>query len=143
MSDRCFVDTNILLYAHDASAGEKHRRARTLVEHLWNTRSGVISTQVLQEFAVNLRRKVDPPVDPTEVRSIIADYLTWTVVTNSGEAILDALDIESQHHLSFWDSLIIAAAERAGTATLYSEDLNHGQRYGTVTVINPLADHQP
>jgi predicted nucleic acid-binding protein len=140
MPDKFFVDTNSLLYAHDSSAGERHRRARALIEHLWDTRSGVLSTQVLQEFAVNLRRKVDPPVDSGEVRDIIADYLTWTVVTNGGEAILAALDLERRYQLSFWDSLIIAAAQSAGVNVLYSEDLGDGQRYGTVTVVNPLAD---
>ena len=63
MSDRFFVDTNILMYAHDSSAGEKHQRARALLEELWRDRSGVVSTQVLQELAVNLRRKARPPLD--------------------------------------------------------------------------------
>ena len=138
MSDRYFVDTNILVYAHDTSAGEKHQRAKALLEELWRSRSGVVSTQVLQELCVNIRRKVKTPVDLRTVREIVADYLSWTVVTNTGEAILDALQIEERYHISFWDALVIQAAESSGAAVLYSEDLSHGQTYRGVRVINPL-----
>ena len=77
MSDRYFVDTNILMYAHDASAGEKHQRAKALVEELWRDRTGVVSTQVLQELAVNLRRKAGRPLAAQATRDVVADYLTW------------------------------------------------------------------
>ena len=76
MSDRSFVDTNILMYAHDASTGVKHERAKALVEELWRDRTGVVSTQVLQELAVNLRRKAARPIDAKATRDIVADYLT-------------------------------------------------------------------
>lgn len=138
MSDKYFVDTNILVYAHDTSAGEKHLRAKALVEDLWRSRSGVVSTQVLQELCVNIRREVKHPVDLRTTREIVADYLSWIVVTNTGEAILDALQIEEQYHISFWDALVIHAAESSGAAVLYSEDLSHGQTYRGVRVINPL-----
>jgi predicted nucleic acid-binding protein len=95
MSDRYFVDTNILLYAHDTSAGAKHERAKSLVEALWRDRTGVVSTQVLQELSVNLRRKVGRPLDVKTTRKIITDYLTWQVVVNGGESILEALELES------------------------------------------------
>ena len=75
MSDRYFVDTNILMYAHDTAAGEKHERAKALVEELWESRSGVVSTQVLQELAVNLRRKAKKPLDAKATRDIVSDYL--------------------------------------------------------------------
>lgn len=141
MSAKAFIDTNILIYAHDSAAGQKHERARTLVEELWRARSGVVSTQVLQELAVNLRRKAKRPVDAKTAREIIADYLAWEVITNDGPAILEALDIERRHSLSFWDALIVRAAEAAGAAILYSEDLSDGQRYGEVRVVNPLVPH--
>jgi len=73
MSDRYFVDNNILMYAHDASAGAKHERARALVEELWRDRNGVVSTQVLQELAVNLRRKAARPIDAKATQDIVAD----------------------------------------------------------------------
>jgi len=140
MSDRFFVDTNILMYAHDTSAGDKHERARTLVEKLWRDRTGVVSTQVLQELAVNLRRKAGRPLDVKTTREIVTDYLTWQVVVNGGESTLDALDLEERFQLSFWDALVIHAAESSGATVLYSEDLSHGQVYGSVRVLNPLTD---
>ena len=138
MSDRYFVDTNILMYAHDTSAGEKHERARALVEELWRDRSGVVSTQVLQELAVNLRRKTSKPLDPKATREIVADYLTWQVVVNGGESVLEALDVEARYHVSFWDALVLQAAQASGAAILYSEDFSDGQAYGGVRVMNPF-----
>jgi predicted nucleic acid-binding protein len=76
MSVKYFVDMNILMYAHDKAAGPKHERAKALVEALWRDRTGVVSTQVLQELAVNLRKKVRRLLDPKETRDIVADYLT-------------------------------------------------------------------
>jgi predicted nucleic acid-binding protein len=138
MSDRYFVDTNILMYAHDTAAGEKHARAKALVEDLWDNRSGVVSTQVLQELAVNLRRKAKRPLDAKATRDVVTDYLAWQIVVNGGESILEALDMEARYLISFWDALVIQAAQVAGAEILYSENLSDGQRYGTVRVKNPL-----
>ena len=138
MSDRYFVDTNILMYAHDTAAGDKHARAKALVEDLWQNRSGVVSTQVLQELAVNLRRKARKPLDAKATRDIVADYLTWQVVVNSGESILEAFELEVRYQISFWDALIVQAAQASGAEILYSEDLSDGQAYGSVRVVNPL-----
>lgn len=141
MSDRYFVDTNILMYAHDSAAGAKHSRAKTLVEQLWRDRSGVVSTQVLQELTVNLRKKARTPLDIKTTREIVADYLTWHVVVNGGEAILEALDLEERYQISFWDALVIQAAHVSGAEVVYSEDLSHGQVYGSVRVIDPFKSH--
>ena len=138
MSDRYFVDTNILMYAHDTSAGPKHERARAVVEELWRDRTGVVSTQVLQELSVNLRRKAGRPLDTKATRELVVDYLTWQVVVNGGDSILEALDLETRYQISFWDALVLQAAQASGAAILYSEDLSHGQTYGSVRVINPL-----
>ena len=143
MSDRFFVDTNVLMYAHDASAGEKHLRARAVVEQLWRDRTGVVSTQVLQELAVNLRRKARRPLDPETTRDIVADYLAWHVVVNDGGSILDALDLEARYRISFWDALVVQAAHVSGAEILYSEDLSDGQAYGSVRVVNPLKAETP
>ncbi len=142
MSDRYFVETNILMYAHDTGAGAKHERAKVLVESLWHDRTGVVSTQVLQELCVNLRRKAGRPVDLRTARGIVADYLAWDVVTNTGESILEALELEERYHISFWDALIVQAAEASGAAILYSEDLSDGQTYRGVRVVNPLNAEQ-
>ena len=138
MSARCFVDTNILVYAHDASAGLKHDRARELVEGLWQSRAGVVSTQVLQELSVNVRKKALKPLGLEATRELISDYLAWHVVVNDGDAVVAALDLEKRYRVSFWDALIIHAAQVAGAEVLYSEDLPDGQRYGDVRVDNPL-----
>jgi predicted nucleic acid-binding protein len=139
MSDRYFVDTNILMYAHDASAGTKHDRAKAVIEELWRARSGVVSTQILQELCVSLRRQAARPVDLKTAREIVTDYLSWGVHVNTGESILEALELEERYRISFWDALVIQAAEASGAAILYSEDLSDGQMYGTVRVVNPLA----
>ena len=138
MSDRFFVDTNILMYAHDKAAGAKHERAKALVEELWRNRTGVVSTQVLQELSVNLRKKAGRPLDARATREIITDYLTWHVVVNGGESILEALDLEARFQISFRDALVVQAAHTSGAEVLYSEDLCDGQTYGAVRVINPL-----
>ena len=115
MSDRYFVDTNILMYAHDTAAGVKHERAKALVEDLWHTRSGVVSTQVLQELCVNLRRRAARPLDMKATRELITDYLSWQVVVNGGESILAALELEERYRISFWDALVLQAAQASGT----------------------------
>jgi predicted nucleic acid-binding protein len=140
MSDKYFVDTNILVYAHDRTAGVKHSRARALLEHVWGSGEGVISTQVLQELCVNLRRKTANPLPVEEVRRLIQEYSTWEVISNGPESILRALDLEIRYQTSFWDALILQAAEDAGASILYSEDLSTGQNYGSIRVVNPLID---
>ena len=138
MSDRAFVDTNILIYAHDSGAGRKHELARGLIEDLWQRRVGVLSTQVLQEFYVNVRRKATHPIPLGDARDLVRDYLVWEVVINDGDSLLRALEIERRYRLSFWDSLIIQAANVASVNRLYSEDLSHGQQYGALQLVNPL-----
>lgn len=138
MADRFFVDTNILVYAHDGGAGARHGMARELVERLWEERSGVLSTQVLQEFCVNARRKARHPMPAPEVRQAVEDYLCWTIVVNDGGTVLRALDLADVHGISFWDAMIVDAASQAGAAVLYSEDLGHGRVYGGARVTNPF-----
>lgn len=138
MPDKYFVDTNILLYAHDRSAGLKHERARQLVERLWTSGQGVLSTQVLQELCINLRRKITKPLPVEEVRGLIQDYLSWEIVVNTPASVLQALEIEVRYETSFWDALVLQAAESSGAGVLYSEDFAAGQKYGPVQVINPL-----
>jgi len=138
MSARYFVDSNILMYAHDATTGPKHERAKALVEELWRDRTGVVSTQVLQELSVNLRKKVRRPLDAKATRDLVADYLTWQVIVNGGESILEAIDLELRYQISFWDALVVHAAQTSGVEILYSEDLSDGQMYGSVRVVDPF-----
>jgi predicted nucleic acid-binding protein len=140
MSDKIFVDTNILMYAHDRAAGPKHAKAKLLVQSLWNSGTGVLSTQVLQELCINIRRKALQPISVNEVRRLLEDYLSWEIVINTADSVIHALDIELRYKISFWDALILHAAESAGAATVYSEDLADGQIYGSVQIVNPLRD---
>jgi len=139
MSGRAFVDTNLLVYAHDRGAGDRHEVAADLVRRLWEERSGVLSTQVLQELWVNVRRKAARPLGRAEALRLIEDYSRWEVVVNTEESVVEAIRLEERFTLSFWDALIIHAAQSAGVGTLYSEDLNHGQSYGPVKVLNPFS----
>ncbi|PYX89632.1 MAG: PIN domain nuclease [Acidobacteria bacterium] len=138
MANKYFVDTNILLYAHDLAAGQKHDRARQLIERLWISGEGVLSTQVLQELCGNLQRKVANPLPMEEIRELVRDYLSWEVVVNTPESVIQALEIEIRYKASFWDALILQAAESSGAAVLYSEDLARNQSYGPIQVVNPL-----
>lgn len=140
MTEKFFVDTNVLVYAHDRSAGAKHQKAKELVARLWHSGGGVISTQVLQELCVNLRRKASPPLGVEETRRLLQDYQTWEVVVNAPDAVGQALDLESRYQISFWDALILHAAEIAGATTLYSEDLGDRQKFGSVQVVNPFSN---
>jgi predicted nucleic acid-binding protein len=133
-----FVDTNILIYAEDRDAKGKHEVARTLIVDLWESREGVVSVQVLQEFYVNVTKKLKKPLTVAKAKDIIEEYLTWTVVDNTGRLVLDAIDLQRKTQLSFWDSLIVQAAIQSGCDRLYSEDMNAGQRFGPVTLVNPF-----
>lgn len=97
-------------------------------------------TQVLQELAVNLRRKAARPLDTKATREIVTDYLTWEVVVNGGDSILGALELAERFRISFWDALVIHAAQASGAEVLYTEDLSAGQQYGGLRVVNPLVD---
>lgn len=138
MSDRIFVDTNILVYANDLSAGERHAKASAVIESLWEAGTGVISTQILQEFYVTVTRKIRNPLKPDEAREIIRNYLAWPVQINDSEMTIRASEIEEKSILSFWDALVIAAALRLQAQKIISEDLNHGQIIEGILIENPL-----
>jgi predicted nucleic acid-binding protein len=140
MSDRVFVDTNILVYAHDLSAGDRHAKASAVIASLWEAETGVISTQVLQEFYVTVTRKIRNPLKPDEAREIIRNYLAWPVQINDPETTIRASEIEEKNRLSFWDALIVAAALRLQAQKIITEDLNHGQIIEGIMVENPLVN---
>ena len=138
MKGKAFIDTNILLYAHDLDAGNKNEISAAIVRNLWENRTGIISTQVLQEFYVNVTRKISNPLSKSKARGIIESYLAWHVELNGVKTILFASEIEERHHLSFWDSLIIAAAYNAKADKVFTEDLNHGQIIEGILIENPF-----
>ncbi|MBX2997716.1 MAG: PIN domain-containing protein [Caldilineaceae bacterium] len=133
-----FIDTNILVYAHDASSGAKHGVAQSLLHELWHTKSGCASIQVLQEFYVTVTRKVAKPYTSDKAAQIIYELGHWQVHSPTVEDIQAAISTQSRYNISFWDAMIVRSAVRLGCETLWSEDLNAGQRYETVLVQNPF-----
>jgi predicted nucleic acid-binding protein len=109
---------------------------------LWTSGNGILSTQVLQEFYVNVTRKIPKPLDLDLARQIVSDLLKWDVVVNGGDSILDAIDIQKRHNFSFWDAMIISSAVTGGAVTLLSEELTDGQIIGGVTIRNPFTEKQ-
>ncbi len=138
MNGKTFVDTNILLYAHDRDAGAKYRQARAILEDLWESRTGVLSTQVLEELYVNVTRKIPRPLPRREARDLLRQYGVWDVVLIDGAMILEASEIEERGRVSFWDALILVAAKKGKAAVLLSEDLHHGQAFDEVVIRNPF-----
>ena len=139
MKDKIFVDTNILVYAHDLDAGRKYEIASRIIEDLWESETGVISTQVIQEFYVTVTRKIPLPLSRAQARGIIENYFVWQLEVIRPDTILAASEIEDRHHLSFRDSLIVAAASQAKVMKILSEDFNHGQIIEGILIENPFS----
>jgi predicted nucleic acid-binding protein len=138
MSAKTFVDTNILIYAYDVDAEKKCLVAKEVLHELWMDRTGVLSTQVLQEFYVNVTRKIAKPLSKKLARAIIDSYTVWCIDTTPAE-IATAFRIEDDARISFWDALICAGALKAGADRILSEDLNTGQKIANVNIENPFA----
>jgi predicted nucleic acid-binding protein len=134
-----FVDTNILIYAHDRDAGGKHDKAKRILTDLWNQENGCLSVQVLQEFFVNVTKKIPQPLQVAVAREVIRTYLPWVRTGVDGEMVIRASEIAEAWQTSFWDGMIIAAAERSGATELLTEDLQSGQRIAGMVLINPFA----
>jgi len=136
-SSQIFVDTNILVYAHDRDAADKHQVAKDRVAELWLLPiSPAISVQVLQELYVNLIRK---EISQAEARRTVVDYGAWHVVDNDQALLLEGIDLQTRWQSSFWDALILAAARRARAGVIWSEDFNTTQDYDGIVAVNPLA----
>jgi predicted nucleic acid-binding protein len=137
--DVAFVDTNVLVYAHDASETVRQPAARAVLAELWRTRRGALSTQVLQEFYVVATRKFHPPMPRRQARDLVDAYSSWQLIQIDVPLVLAASQLEERHTLSFWDALIVEAARRAGASRLISEDLQAGRRLAGVLIENPFA----
>jgi predicted nucleic acid-binding protein len=133
-----FCDTNVLVYAHGDAPGAKQERALRLINRLWDERAGALSIQVLQEFYVTVTRGVTPPLSPDTAGRIVEQLSRWRVLEPTTRDVLDAIDGSVRWQLSFWDAMLLVAANRVGASVLWSEDLNDGQTYGAVTVRNPF-----
>ena len=138
MTAPVFVDTNILVYSRDSSEPRKQEQAIAWMAHLWNTHTGRLSFQVLQEFYVAVTVKLDPGLDSESARSLIRSLLPWHPLPNDVRVIEGAWRIQDRYTLSWWDSLIVSAAQVAHCRYLLTEDLQHDQQFDGVQVMNPF-----
>ena len=138
MNDKTFVDTNILIYAHDVDAEAKHDVAKSVLRELWSRRTGVLSVQVLQEFYVNVTRKIASPLPRDVARAVVNSYAIWCIDATPAE-IAAAFRIEDESRIGFWDALIVASAVKCGATRILSEDLNAQQMISGVQIQNPFA----
>ncbi|MFT4137198.1 PIN domain-containing protein [Microbacterium sp.] len=134
-----FVDTNVLVYAYDEGAGERHVQAIELVDQLGRGRSGAISVQVLQEFVVNVTRKSAVPLSMADARARVRMLSRWPTHSPLASDVVAATEIAESSRLSFWDAMIVRSAVRMECDVLWSEDLNPGQRIAGVEIRNPFA----
>ena len=133
-----FVDTNVLVYAHDRSAGEKQTRAKTLIQELWAAGTGCLSVQVLQEFYVTITQKVRQPLPAEIAATVVEDLSFWRVYAPDAKDVLGAIALQRRYGLSFWDAMIVYSAIQLQCQVIWSEDMNPGQRYEGVQVVNQL-----
>jgi predicted nucleic acid-binding protein len=132
-----FLDTNILLYAHDSDTGAKHRRAAALIEELLVGRTGAISFQVLAEFCAVVTRKWRMPASYAE--EVCADFSAWRTHYPEHQDLGRACQLYDRFQLRWYDALILNSALQLGCTTLWTEDFSHGQKFGDLTVRNPFA----
>lgn len=140
MSGKAFVDTNVIVYAHDTANPAKCARARLLLTDGMRRGNLVLSTQVLSEFFVTITRKVQQPLPLSAARREVRLLAAFELVPTDAELIVEAIALHERHALNYWDALIVAAAIRGGCEALYSEDLQPGRRFGSVRIENPFAE---
>lgn len=138
MIDRFFVDTNILVYARDASFPDKQERAHAMLSRLWRDRSGRLSVQVCNEYYVTVTRKLKPGLSHEAAWSDLEALHAWEPSILDFETLRKARETELRYGLSWWDSLIVASAIRSECTVVLSEDMCTGQEYSGVRIVNPL-----
>src|SRR6187402_1082999 len=138
MSGAVFVDSNVLIYSEDPTDRAKQDVALAWLDVLWQRRLGRLSTQVLNEFYVNVTRKISPRMPMGDARAKVRRFVDWNPWQVDAATVESAWAIEARYQLHFWDSLVVAAAQHMGCRLLLSEDMAHEQRYGNVQVINPF-----
>ena len=143
MTDLYFVDTNILVYGRDASEAQKNPIALEWLEFLWRTQRGRLSTQVLQEYYQVVTRKLAPGLPRETARQDVLDLTAWRPHMIDAQVLERAWTIEDRFGLSWWDSLIVAAAQRLGARRLLTEDLQAGQDFDGLSVVNPFETPPP
>jgi predicted nucleic acid-binding protein len=140
---REFVDANVLVYALDESAGPKQATAERLLARLWDSASGCLSIQVLQEFFVTVTRKVAMPLSLDDAAERVREFSAWRIFSPTAADVLAAIDLQKRARLSFWDAMVVHAAAESGADVLWTEDLTDGQVLRGVRVTNPFAADVP
>lgn len=138
MTVRTFVDTNVFVYALQAGEPMKQPIAAQCLERLWGEQLGRTSVQVLNEYYVTLTRKISPAVPPEQAWALVKTLFSWKPQPIDADVMMRAHEVEARYRLSWWDSLIVAAAQAQNCTLLLSEDLQHRATYGGVTVRNPF-----
>ncbi len=139
MSGKTFLDTNVFVYAYDPRDPVKQSIANGLIESLAVSGEATISFQVIQEFFNIVMRKIPDIMPPDDAqRYLTVTFRPMHIVGPTAALVSDAIHIQDRYRLSWYDSLIVGAAQHAGCSVLYSEDLQHGQRFGSVTVQDPF-----
>ena len=131
-----FVDTNVLIYAHDGGAGAKHEASVQLLERLFEEGAGAISIQVLSEFYAAATRKLRMPAG--EAEAAVADLGVWFIHRPAHSDLIRASHLHRKHGISWWDAMILNSALESGCSVLWSEDFSHLQRFGKLTIRNPF-----
>ena len=138
MSDKFFIDSNILVYAHDTENLEKQQQAQTVIFEGIRFENAVLSTQVLSEFYVSVTKKIKNPLPILKAMEEIKYLLILEIVEIDISMILHAINLQNKWNISYWDGLILCAAEQARCKTVLSEDFNDQQTYGHIIVKNPF-----
>jgi len=139
MTGPVFVDTNVLVYARDASEPAKQRSAEEWMRRLWQERSGRLSFQVLNEYYSVVTTKLSPGLEPEIARRDVLALCAWQPVVCSERVLSSAWSVQDRFSLSWWDALVVAAAQAAGCAELLTEDLQNGQSFDGLVVVNPFS----
>jgi predicted nucleic acid-binding protein len=139
MNGKTFIDTNVLICAHDIDAAARNEIAKAVLRELWSERTGVLSTQVLQEFYVNVTRKIPSPLSKELARSVVSNYVPWCMETTPAE-ISAAFRIEDESRIGFWNALIVSCAVKSGATRILSENVNSRQRIAGILIENPFVD---
>lgn len=138
MIDKVFLDTNILVYCFDGTVPHKKQVAVDLVSELWGTGRGILSLQILKEFFVTVTQKLSVKIDYADARRAVEDFLTWDITQEDRKSMILAMDVARRYQLSFWDANVIVSALLSDCRLCYSEDLNSGQVFDGLKIVNPF-----
>ncbi|MGB8425939.1 MAG: PIN domain-containing protein [Desulfobacterales bacterium] len=140
MTAKVFVDTNVLVYSRDASEPQKQEQAAAWMAHLWRTKTGRLSYQILQEYYITVTAKLQPGLDPESARQEIRALLAWRPIVLDDRVMENAWHVQDNFKVSWWDALVVSAAQLTDCRYLLTEDLQENQMFGSLRVTNPFKE---